>query len=66
MTNDSVRTGGTIRPRYTAVELMKLSREERRRILEEAADLAAADYATDRALTAFEAFGTDDLYDETG
>ena len=27
MTNDSVRTGGTIRPRYTAVELMKLSRE---------------------------------------
>jgi len=45
---------------------MKLSREERRRILEEAADLAVVDYATDRALTAFEAFGADDLYDETG
>ena len=65
MTNDSVRTGGTIRPHYTAVELMKLSREERRRILEEAADLAVAEYASNPVLTAFDAFGADDLYDET-
>ena len=65
VTSDSVQTRGTIQPQYTAVELMKLSREERQRILKEAVDLAAIDYATDPALTAFEAFGADDLYDET-
>lgn len=66
MTNDSVITAGTIRPQYTAVELMKLSRDERQRILEAAAVSAAVDYANERALTAFDAFGGDDLYDETG
>ena len=65
MCNDSVTTGGTIRPQYTAVELMKLSREERQRILQEAADTAAVDYDNDPALMAFDAYGANDLYDET-
>jgi len=65
MCNDSVTTGGTICPQYTAVELMKLSREERQRILQQAADIAAVDYENDSALMAFNAYGADDLYDET-
>ncbi|HEY7341335.1 MAG TPA: XRE family transcriptional regulator [Ktedonobacterales bacterium] len=50
--------------RYTAVELMKLPREERNRILAEAAAEAAEEYRSNSELTEFEAFGEDDLYDE--
>jgi len=50
--------------RYTAVELMKLPREERNRILAAAAAEAAQEYRTNPDLTGFEAFGEDDLYDD--
>ena len=49
----------------SAVELMKQPRKERERILAAAAAEAEADYREDRGLTDFEAFGEDDLYDET-
>jgi hypothetical protein len=47
------------------VELMKLPLEERRKILAKAAAEAEDDYLNDPALTDCEAFGDDDLYDET-
>lgn len=50
--------------RYTARELMRLPREERNRILAEAAREAEEEYHTSKDLTDFEAFGEDDLYDE--
>lgn len=50
--------------RYTARELMRLPREERDRILALAAAEAEAEYRTNKELTALEAFGGDDLYDE--
>lgn len=49
----------------SAVELMKLPSKERERILAAAEVEAEADYRGDRGLTDFEAFGEDDLYDET-
>lgn len=49
---------------YTALELMKLPREERDRILEAAAAAAEGEYATTPALSEFDAFGKDDLYDD--
>ncbi len=49
----------------SAVELMKLPSKERERILAAATTEAEADYRGDRGLTDFEAFGEDDLYDET-
>ena len=64
-TNNDVRIDWTSRPRYTALELMKLPREERRKILEQAADDALSEYQNDTSLTAFEAFGDTDLYDKT-
>jgi hypothetical protein len=48
--------------RWTAAELRKLPAAERDAILAAAAALAEADYRNDPALTAFEAFGKDDLY----
>lgn len=49
---------------YTARELMRLPLEERNRILAEQAEQVAEEYRTNPELTAFEAFGEDDLYDE--
>jgi hypothetical protein len=49
---------------YTALELMKLPREERDRILEAAAAAAEEEYAANPALSEFDAFGEDDLYDD--
>jgi len=49
----------------SARHLAKLSKKERRAILETAAALAEKDYRSDPELTAFEAFGEGDLYDET-
>lgn len=50
--------------RYSARELLKLSHEERDRILVAAAEAAEAEYRENPALSDFEAFGEDDLYDE--
>jgi hypothetical protein len=53
------------RERWTAEELRKLAPKEREAILEAAAPLAADGYRNDPDLTAFEAFGKDDLYGST-
>lgn len=50
--------------RYTARELMTLPREQRDRMMAEAAAAAEEEYRTNPALADFEAFGEDDLYDE--
>jgi hypothetical protein len=47
--------------RWTAAELRKVPSAERDAILEAAAAQAADDYRNDPELTAFEAFGKDDL-----
>jgi len=64
-TNDHARIEWTARPHYTALEVMKLPRDERRRILEQAADDARLEYENDTSLTGFDALGETDLYDET-
>lgn len=48
--------------RWTAAELRRLSAKERNAILAAAAELAIHEYRNDSALTAFEAFGTEDLH----
>jgi hypothetical protein len=48
--------------RWTAAELRKLPPEQRNAILEAAAALAEEEYRTNPELTAFAAFGKDDLY----
>ena len=50
---------------YTARDLLKMPLEERDRILEEMAIIAEPLYRNDPELTAFEAFGPDDLYGES-
>jgi acyl-CoA reductase-like NAD-dependent aldehyde dehydrogenase len=51
--------------RWTAAELRKLPPAERDSILESAAEIAEEEYRKDPELTAFEAFGKDDLYGES-
>ena len=51
--------------RWKASELRKLAPQQRDAILEEAAIQAEVDYRNDRELTAFEAFGKDDLYGDS-
>jgi len=51
--------------RWKASELRKMSREQRDAILEAAATQAEEDYRNDPELTAFEAFGKDDLYGDS-
>jgi hypothetical protein len=51
--------------RWKASELRKLPPEERDAVLEAAAIQAEADYRNDQELTAFEAFGKDDLYGDS-
>lgn len=51
--------------RWTATELRKLPPEQRDAILEAAAALAEEDYCTNPQLTAFEAFGEDDLHGDS-
>jgi hypothetical protein len=51
--------------RWTASELRKLPPAERDAIMEAAAALAEEEYRTNRELTAFEAFGKDDLYGDS-
>jgi hypothetical protein len=52
--------------RWTAAELRKLAAAERDAIMEAAAALAEKDYRNNPELTAFEAYGKDDLYGESG
>jgi hypothetical protein len=56
------RTAGTPTRRWTATELRKLPAAERDAILAEQAAALEADYRNDPDLTAFEAFGDEDLY----
>jgi hypothetical protein len=58
MSNDNARP---TRPGWTAAELRKLPAAERDAILETAAALAEEEYRTNKELTAFEAFGEEDL-----
>jgi hypothetical protein len=51
--------------RWTATELRKLPPAERDAIMEAAAALAEEEYRNNPELTAFEAFGKDDLYGES-
>jgi len=51
--------------RWTAAELRKLPPAQRDAIMEAAAALAEEDYRNDPQLTAFEAFGKDDLYGDS-
>jgi hypothetical protein len=51
--------------RWTAAELRKLPPAQRDAIMETAAVLAEVDYRNDPQLTAFEAFGKDDLYGDS-
>jgi hypothetical protein len=48
--------------KWTAAELRKLPPKERDAILEAAAGSAEQEYRTNRELTAFDAFGKDDLH----
>ena len=51
--------------RWTAGELRKLPAAQRDAILEEAAALAEPEYRNDPSLTAFVAFGKDDLHGDS-
>ncbi len=61
----SADTTAETRKRWTAAELRKLPAAERDAIMAAAAALAEAEYRTNPELTAFEAFGKDDLYGES-
>jgi hypothetical protein len=51
--------------RRTATELQRLPTEQRDAILEAAAALAEEEYRTEPELTAFDAFGPDDLHGDS-
>ena len=51
--------------KITARDLLKMPLEERDKVLEQMAILAETLYRNDPELTAFEAFGPDDLYGES-
>jgi hypothetical protein len=51
--------------RWTAAELRRLPPEQRDAILQEAAARAEEEYRTNTELTAFDAFGKDDLHGES-
>lgn len=61
----NVQNTTTTSTRWTAAELRKLPPAERDAIMEAAAALAEAEYRSDPQLTAFEAFGKDDLYGDS-
>lgn len=54
-----------IQKRWSASELRRLPPEHRRKILESAAAMAEAEYLRNPDLTAFEAFGEDDIHGES-
>jgi acyl-CoA reductase-like NAD-dependent aldehyde dehydrogenase len=51
--------------RWTAAELRTLPAHERDAILQAAAEVAEKEYRNNPELTAFEAFGKDDLYGDS-
>jgi hypothetical protein len=61
----NVKPATETQKRWTATELRKLPASERDAIMEAAAALAETEYRTNPELTAFEAFGKDDLYGES-
>ncbi len=61
----NIRNATPLGRRWTATELRKLPAAERDAVMEAAAALAAEDYYNDPKLTAFEAFGKDDLYGDS-
>jgi acyl-CoA reductase-like NAD-dependent aldehyde dehydrogenase len=63
MTMDSKEIAA--KKRWTAAELRKLPPAERDAILEATAAIAEQEYRSNPELTAFEAFGKDDLYGES-
>lgn len=54
-----------LKKQWKASELRKLSAEQRNAILEAAALAAEVEYRTNPDLTAFEAFGKDDLHGDS-
>ena len=50
-------------PMLSAAEIRRLPRDQRTALLSAAAAMAESEYATNRDLTSFEAYGEDDLYD---
>ena len=62
MAGDTRRSEGSL---FSAAQLRKMPRAERDSLLEAAAQLAEHDYRHDPELTAFEAFGKDDLYGDS-
>jgi hypothetical protein len=61
----STENTATTSRRWTAGELRKLPAAERDAIMEAAAGLAEGEYRSNPELTAFEAFGKDDLYGDS-
>ena len=61
----NVEKAAPLTQRWTAAELRKLPPTERDAVLEAAAALAKGDYRNDHELTAFEAFGKDDLHGDS-
>jgi hypothetical protein len=61
---ESLHESGQVKKRWTARELLRLSREQRDAILAEQAAQMEEEYRTNPELTAFEAFGEKDLYVE--
>ena len=65
MANDPVQATEPKVVRISPRDLLKMTLEERDKILEQQAILAEPLYRDDPDLTAFEAFGPDDLYGES-
>ncbi len=61
----SAKPAAEPRKRWTAAELRKLPAAERDAIMAAAAALAEAEYRANPELTAFDAFGKEDLYGES-
>ena len=61
----SAKIAVTTKKRWTAAELRKLPAEERDAIMAAAAAVAEDEYRNNSELTAFEAFGKDDLHGES-
>lgn len=61
----SVQNLASVHKAWSAAELRKLPPEQRDAILEAAAALAEEEYRTNLELTAFEAFGKDDLHGDS-
>ena len=61
----SARNTGTVKKEWTAAELRELPANQRDTILEAAATAAEEVYQNDPELTAFEAFGEEELHGDS-